>query len=218
MSKKYYAVAKGDNPGIYETWSECHKEINGYSDAVYKSFKSKDDAKNYINDYEKKIESSDDIEDYDIEVEKDLKNNRLVIFTDGSFNEDKENISGYGCVIITPDKEKYEISDVVHTRKYDSSNNIGPEVMGVLEGLEWALSNEYKTVTIYPDLELIVKWAKGEKKAKAKIGQLFLRELNQKYKIALDIRFKWVPGHKDVEYNERADFLASQAVNGKNCE
>lgn len=52
MSKvKYYAVAKGltDNSvGIYTTWNECEKHIKGVSNAKYKSFKTKEEAIEYI--------------------------------------------------------------------------------------------------------------------------------------------------------------------------
>src|SRR5699024_10938080 len=81
---------------------------------------------------------------------------------------------------------------------------------------KWTLSNEYQSVTIYHDLDLIGKWANGEYKAKSDIAQLFIRELNEKYSFSLDIDFKWVPGHSGIEYNERADILASQAVYRKN--
>ncbi len=36
--KKYYVVWKGYNPGVYDSWNDCKKQINGYQDAVYKSF------------------------------------------------------------------------------------------------------------------------------------------------------------------------------------
>src|SRR5690625_4785824 len=217
MSKKsYYAVVHGHNPGIYETWDECQKQTKGYSGAVYKKFKTKGEAENFISNHEETTEEFYEIEDYNLEVENDLKDDRVVIFTDGSYSGGKKPASGYGCVIITPEKEKHEISDIVYTKKYESTNNIGPEVMAVLESLKWVLSNEYKSVTIYHDLDLIGKWASGEYNAKSSIGKLFLRELNEKYVFTLDVKFKWVPGHKGVEYNERADSLAKQAVYRKN--
>lgn len=216
MSKKmYYAVVHGHNPGIYETWAECEQQTKGYSKALFKSFKNKKEAESFIENYQETVEEKHEIEDYDLEVEKDLSNDRVVIFTDGSYSGGEKPVSGYGCVIITPNKEEEEISNIVYTKKFESSNNIGPEVMAVLEALKWVLSNEYKSVTIYHDLDLIGKWANGEYKAKSEIAQLFLRELNEKYIYALDIIFKWVPGHKGIKYNERADYLAKQAVHRK---
>ena len=37
----YYAVKKGREPGIYESWDECKKMVMGYSGAIYKKFKNK---------------------------------------------------------------------------------------------------------------------------------------------------------------------------------
>ncbi len=44
MFKKYYAVKKGRIPGIYETWSECQEQVEKYPGAVYKGFKTKEEA------------------------------------------------------------------------------------------------------------------------------------------------------------------------------
>ncbi len=38
-TKKYYVVWKGKTPGVYISWDECRKQIEGFPDAVYKSFK-----------------------------------------------------------------------------------------------------------------------------------------------------------------------------------
>lgn len=48
-SQKYYAVKIGVNPGIYTTWDECKEQINGFSGAKYKSFKTEQEAQQYLN-------------------------------------------------------------------------------------------------------------------------------------------------------------------------
>lgn len=48
--KKYYVVWKGHNPGLYNTWEECQKQIVGYPEAIYKSFKNKELAEKASND------------------------------------------------------------------------------------------------------------------------------------------------------------------------
>jgi len=35
---KFYVVWEGRSPGVYRTWEECQRQINGYSGAKYKSF------------------------------------------------------------------------------------------------------------------------------------------------------------------------------------
>ncbi len=39
--QKYYVVWKGKVPGVYNSWVECKQQIDGFPEAVYKSFKDK---------------------------------------------------------------------------------------------------------------------------------------------------------------------------------
>ena len=43
MAKKnFYVVWNGVKPGVYNSWDECKKQINGYDGAIYKSCPSKE--------------------------------------------------------------------------------------------------------------------------------------------------------------------------------
>jgi ribonuclease HI len=44
MRKRWYVVWEGDNPGIYDTWAECKKQIDGFEKALYKAFESFEEA------------------------------------------------------------------------------------------------------------------------------------------------------------------------------
>ncbi len=48
MAGKFYAVKVGRVPGIYPSWDACKKNIDGFSGAVYKSFKTKAEAESFI--------------------------------------------------------------------------------------------------------------------------------------------------------------------------
>ena len=51
--KKYYVVWKGLDPGIYTSWEECKKQIEGFEGAQYKAFKTRELAEVAFNaDYE----------------------------------------------------------------------------------------------------------------------------------------------------------------------
>jgi ribonuclease HI len=43
----YYSVAKGRTIGIFESWPECKKSIDGFEGAVFKKFDSKEDAEKF---------------------------------------------------------------------------------------------------------------------------------------------------------------------------
>jgi len=48
MSKKskskYYVVWVGENPGVYDNWTDCQLQIKGFPNARYKAFKSLEEA------------------------------------------------------------------------------------------------------------------------------------------------------------------------------
>ena len=47
---KYYAVYKGKSviPKIYTSWDECKKDVIGFKGAIYKSFTTEKEAKEFI--------------------------------------------------------------------------------------------------------------------------------------------------------------------------
>lgn len=48
MGKKWYAVRVGRTPGIYETWDECRKQVDGYSGSEFKSFNNPGEAGRWL--------------------------------------------------------------------------------------------------------------------------------------------------------------------------
>ena len=44
VKKKYYVVKKGRHPGVYFSWPDCQKEVQGFPHAVFKGFASKKEA------------------------------------------------------------------------------------------------------------------------------------------------------------------------------
>jgi ribonuclease HI len=49
----YYAVQKGYHTGVFKSWALCEKEVTGYTGAVFKKFKSLDDATAFVNQLSK---------------------------------------------------------------------------------------------------------------------------------------------------------------------
>jgi viroplasmin and RNaseH domain-containing protein len=46
--KQFYAVAVGKQPGIYKSWYEAEKQVNGFKGAIFRGFVYKSDAKAYM--------------------------------------------------------------------------------------------------------------------------------------------------------------------------
>lgn len=222
MSKKpFYAVAKGYTPGIYDNWEDCQKQTSGYSGAIYKKFNTESGAEKFIKEYDVINENrkEDDEEEYDYEamVQKDLNDGYVVMFTDGSYDSNK-NQSSYGIHISMMEKDKTikeeEIAEKVLTDKFSESNNISGEVFGVINALNWCLKNEVNKVSIYCDYEGLIKWANEEWRTKTNISKFYLKKIKE-YEVMLDIKYTWVKGHSDVMQNERADQLAKNALEKK---
>ena len=48
VKRKLYAVKKGRQPGLYNTWKEAEEQVKGYRNAVHRSFSSKKEAETYL--------------------------------------------------------------------------------------------------------------------------------------------------------------------------
>ncbi|XP_059613381.1 ribonuclease H1-like [Phlebotomus argentipes] len=48
LGMPFYAVARGRQPGIYSTWDECKKNVDGFSGARYKKFSSETECLTFI--------------------------------------------------------------------------------------------------------------------------------------------------------------------------
>ncbi len=67
---KYYAVKEGRIPGIYENWDLCKQQTDGYSGAIFKSFKTKEEAQAYLSEeqiipvHEKQLPEGKSLEEF----------------------------------------------------------------------------------------------------------------------------------------------------------
>ena len=58
-TRKYYVVWQGQHPGVYNNWDDCKEQVEGYSDAKYKAFESREAAEEaYANGYEQYIQKN----------------------------------------------------------------------------------------------------------------------------------------------------------------
>ncbi len=190
---KFYAVKKGKQVGIYNTWAECKKQVDGYSGAVYKSFVTKEEAETFISD-EKKVISEDG----------------LIAYVDGSYNI-KTKEYGYGCVILEGQKVIKELYGKGNHEDYVSMRNVAGEIFGSEVAIDYAIKHGYKAIYIYYDYEGVQKWADGLWKAN-KIGTQRYQSIIKEFRKKIAIQFIKVLAHSGDFYNERADYLAKKAA------
>ena len=198
---KVYAVRKGHKVGIFDSWTECQAATKGFSGPEFKSFNTLAEAQAYL-------------ENRDVWAEQVAEENAkgyLVAFTDGSFDKDLKRYS-YGVVFVRPDGTESDICGYGSNDLYIDSNNIIGEIFGVINALDWAISNSYDKVKIYHDYEGLPKWLSGEWSAKTAASKMFVSLFKAKFEGVLAVEFVKVPGHSNVSYNDKADQLAKAAL------
>lgn len=47
-SRKWYVVWHGLNPGVYDSWNECQRQVKGFEGALFKSFPTEEEAKSAL--------------------------------------------------------------------------------------------------------------------------------------------------------------------------
>ena len=202
MKKKYYAVKNGYKIGIFENWDECHKQINGYSGAVYKSFPSKKAASEYLTG-----KTEDKIND-----ENNLpEENEVFAYVDGSYDI-KTGAYSYGVILIFHNGEIEKLSGKGENDSAASMRNVAGELKGAVIAMQYAVNNKYEKLTIFHDYEGIGKWARKEWKANLEATRSYMEFCDKIYKSLKTLTFVKVAAHTGVIYNEAADELAKEAL------
>jgi ribonuclease HI len=220
----FYAVANGRTKGIFTDWNSCLESVKGYKNALYKKFKSEEEAKTYI-------ESQSILSENPSTPLSTLPIDEFVpdyyVYTDGScFNNGKENAyAGIGIFFDLNDPRN--VSKRIHGKQ---TNNTA-ELSAIIETysiIEEDIRNG-KKVAIVSDSEYVLKCVSSygkkceEKNWNTEIpNKELVKKAYQIYKTNPNIRFIHVKAHtnkNDVHSvgNAHADSLANQALGLESC-
>lgn len=204
---KYYAVKKGRTTGVFTSWPECQNAVTGYSGAAFKSFKTEEEAWDFVNNENGSMQQDNFSEE---ELKKKIADDsKVTAFVDGSYDDSKKEYS-YGLVALGMGKV-YEDCCADFEPITVEMRNVAGEILGAVTAMEYCLENNIGELDLYYDYEGIEKWATGEwkcNKVKTKEYKSFVDSIKSKLKIT----FHKVPAHTGVTYNERADVLAKKAL------
>ncbi|MCR4716866.1 MAG: ribonuclease H family protein [Lachnospiraceae bacterium] len=215
MAKKFYAVKKGRQTGIFLTWDDCKKQVDGFSGAEYKGFMNKEEANAYLENNTSPI-SKDDKNDKEQAAKKTLaipanlgEKGNAVAYVDGSYDRRKR-IFSYGMVVLKDDMEYHESQRFINNPLAEM-HNVAGEIKGAEAAMRYALDHGFESLVIYHDYEGIAKWCLGEWVPK-KEGTIKYRNYYLEVSQSVMISFVKVTAHSGDYYNEMADRLAKQAL------
>ncbi|MBN1548361.1 MAG: ribonuclease HI [Syntrophaceae bacterium] len=221
--EKFYAVARGYKPGIYNTWfgpAGAEIQIRGFSGARYKSFPTLAEAKQWLEDFATTLPvDSADTSSTNSETKPPVPGT-IHIFTDGC-SRGNPGPGGYG-IIIDDGKNQVELS-----RGYRLTTNNRMELMACIVGLESLKKSS--DVILHSDSRYVVDgmtrgWARRwcsqnwmrTKTEAAENADLWSRllDLCDRHRV----KFIWVRGHAGHPENERCDQLATGAADSSHLE
>ena len=216
VKKKYYAVAVGRSPGIYEDWPSAESQVKGYAGARYKGFADCGEAEAWLADprIERRAGASPAPAAPPPPV---ARPGALIVHSDGGCI-DNPGPGGYG-VVIESDGERRELSG-----GFRRTTNNRMELLAVVVALE-ELRQCARPIDIYCDSSYVINgidkgwarawrqrgWRRADGGAVANVD-LWARLLDLVAR--LDVRFCWVKGHAGHVENECCDVLAGLAARG----
>jgi len=202
----YYAVAKGQKPGIYKTWSECQKQVTGFSGAIFKKFVDYKEAKAFLETI-----SAPAKKPHEAQIPRDA----LLIYTDGSFSQNLcRNVSGWAAIIFAPgthpDDGARPLTHLYGVTNADS-RNVSGELQAVQQGIIWAIRHNYRKIHIVADYLGVIALANSSWQARTLSAQEYVTFID-KHRSDVNLSFTHVRGHTGDTGNELADKYAKVGI------
>lgn len=212
--KKFYAVQKGRVPGVYLTWEECKRQVDGFSGASFKSFPTMEEALQYVKGARETGTGAAESGAAGGTGAGPAGNGaareaEAVAYVDGSYYHPSGKFS-CGVVLFWNGqelhfKEAYSDPDLAVMR------NVAGEIKGAQKAMEYCLEHGVASLCIYHDYEGVAKWCEGQWEAK-KEGTRAYREFYLRASEKMKITFRKVKGHSGDTWNDLADRLAKEAL------
>lgn len=201
-ANKFYAVKVGRTKGIFLTWDECKKNVDGYPNAIYKSFLSHEQAQAYLQSTTKPISISS-------ESDEDV----AIAYIDGSYSDKLKRYSYAVLVFINGEKITYSASD--DNIENIKMRNVAGELQAAMCAMAYAEKYKKNKLIIYYDYAGIERWASGNWKANTPYTQDYV-EYVRRISETIKISFIKVKAHSGNPFNEEVDQLARLALSEDN--
>ena len=199
MASKYkcYGVKTGRNPGVYDNWSDCQKQVIKFPGSLFKGFQTTEEAQEFVNGKGTQAPAANDAKPQEASVN---------IFVDGSYHNGR-----YSWAFAVYENGGLVATDNGVGEDLEAANlrNVAGEMAGAVKAIEWAETKDKKPITIHHDYTGLAHWADGSWQAKNKFTQEYAQFTSEKLSW---VTFNKVAGHSGVEGNELVDKLAKKAL------
>ncbi len=197
-AKKYYAVKQGRSTGIWESWEACRAAVDGYPQAQYKGFPTREEARAYLG------------ENICAQGGGEGEEGQLLAYVDGSYDHSLRKYA-FGCVFLRPDGRIYTAYGNGDNPESLKLRNVTGEMLGAMYAVKCAMASGYKSLEIRYDYEGIEKWVTGAWRSKTDLTRKYALAM-QEWGKSLNLCFTKVAAHTNVYYNELADRLAKAGL------
>ena len=210
---KYYAVRKGQHPGIYTSWPEAQKEVSGFSGAEFKGFNTEAEAKAFMGGPKPAAAHNQDM---------------IIGYTDGG-TRNSGNVKGGHVKASDPAAWAYRLelpSQVLSDSagEWGATNN-RMEIMAFIKALEKLIEQNQQRadITLVLDSKYVLDainkgWLKGWQRRgwRRSGGELMNVELWQQVSRLLpqfpQLSLVWTKGHADNQGNIFVDSLLNKTM------
>ena len=195
---KYYAIRNLDGRNtsmLFTDWNACKGVVTGHH-AEYKSFKTEQEAYDYLGSY-KAEENEQDV----------LQSENNIFYVDGSYLNDK---IGWGFIHVLHNEEQTRMCGGIEPNE-NTSRNITGELEASKMAVRYAIANRMKKIYIVNDYQGISSYVTGSWKPKTQESKDYTEFMN-KAKNKVDINFIKVKGHSNNKFNDMVDELAKQGT------
>lgn len=231
-ARKIYAVRRGKVTGILDSWDACKDAVDGYPGAEYKSFKTLEEAKSYLEGIAYSVEQEEKSSENAARSQTGARkpsgarkalldreqrprgmgdaDGGLVAYVDGSYDHSLQKYA-FGCVFILPDDTVYVENGSGVNPETASLRNVSGEMLGAMFAVRWAIKNGFSRIELRYDYEGIAKWVTGEWRSKTELTQKYAAAM-RRWMGSIQMCFTKVEAHTNVYYNELADRLAKDGL------